>query len=70
MFKPHSKEWGFLFSKEANMDKKDKKQANIQLLRESFLKEDAQWIVKETAKITEKILLRRMINKKKNKNKK
>ena len=52
------------------MEKKDKKQANIQLLRESFLKEDVRWIVKETARITEKILLRRMINKKKNKNKK
>ena len=52
------------------MEKKDKKQANIQLLRESFWKEDVRWIVKETARITEKILLRRMINKKKNKNKK
>jgi hypothetical protein len=52
------------------MNKKGKKQVNSQLLREAFLKEDVRWIVKETARITEKILLRRMVNKKKNKNKK
>jgi hypothetical protein len=52
------------------MNKKGKKQVNSQLLAESFLKEDVRWIVKETARITEKILLKRMINKKKNKNKK